>query len=796
MGLSQQPDNAEDMALDLGGLLKTLGKAMRWLLPLVIVVAGGLFLALQIVPSKYTAEGRLLIESKDAELPGSTRGAEEERALLDTEGVESQVQLLMSRDLARRVAKRLDLAAIPEFDAEGRGSLLGDALAMIGIASRERDSAEDRVLEHYYENLEVFRLDGSRVIAVQYTARDAELSALVANTILSEYIALQSSVKRVSTEEAASALEPQIRELRQEVQSARKAVADFRARADLLFGSENITLSQQQLTEISTEVSAAEAASAEAKAKADQIRELLNTGGSLESASDVLESPLIQRLRERQVEIQSNIAEQSITLLPSHPTLRALQSQLNDYNNQIRSEARKVAAGLESEAQVAQQRAEALNRRLEQLKQAAARTNADQVRLAELEREADAKADQLDTLLARFREADSRLRAQVLPADARIISEASIPLKPSSPKILLLTVVAALATFLIGAAWVIMGAFLSGRALYPVSYGGPAEPRGQEPAMNQMAPGPQPGAYGSYAPGFAGAGVRMTGSFSGFAGDFQPRTEADRHERTRQYVADMAEDSADPGSKQPPERPSAPIQSQDNRPRPAQRKAVDPSGYDRNFAPEWVAASASPAASKDRVSEPAQPVARDAGVVYKAVAGCTVVLSVDDAEQSHMLAFSLARRASEDGYSAVLVEAFPEMENPKGAPGFSDLALSKAVFSESVYRDARSRIHIIESGRFAIPDDIAESRRFQKVLDALATTYEVVVFDLGRIDGSLAGAKLMAAADQVFVAAGDADQDEDLQGAADLLARNSGARVEVVPAGFTDDGSNGPGKAA
>ncbi len=86
----------DDMALDLAGLLRVLGGAMRWLLPLVLIVAAGTFVVLQFVPAKYKGEARILIESKDSDYPGRTRGVEEERAVLDNEGVASQVQLLMT----------------------------------------------------------------------------------------------------------------------------------------------------------------------------------------------------------------------------------------------------------------------------------------------------------------------------------------------------------------------------------------------------------------------------------------------------------------------------------------------------------------------------------------------------------------------------------------------------------------------------------------------------------------------------------------------------------------------------
>lgn len=467
MNGARQTVSDDDMAVDLGGLLRTIGRSLGWLLPLTLFVAVAVFLGLQFVAPKYKAEARILIESTDNNFPGGSRGVEEERAVLDSEGVASQVQLLMSADLARRVANKLDLAAIPEFDARGTGTLISNLMSMIGLGGRTTaNSTEERVLKHFYENLQIYRLEGSRVIAVDYQAENPVLASRVANAIVDEYLSIQSSAKRATTEQASAALEPQIVELRKEVQAARKAVSDFRARADLLIGADNIPLNQQQLAETSSDYSAAQASKAEAQAKADLIREILNSGGSLESASEVLGSALIQRLRERQVEIQSNIAELSITLLPNHPQLKALQSQQSDYDRQIRNEARRILQGLENDAKVANQQALALEQRLNELKTAAARSNADQARLSELEREANAKAAQLDQLMLSYQEADSRLRAQVLPADARIISSASVPAEPSSPKIVSTTIIAALVTFILGCAFVLMREFLNGNALY------------------------------------------------------------------------------------------------------------------------------------------------------------------------------------------------------------------------------------------------------------------------------------------------------------------------------------------
>ncbi|WP_417668152.1 GumC family protein [Roseibium sp.] len=763
----------DDMALDLAGLVRSIGGAMRWLLPLVLCVAVGTFMVLQFVPAKYKGEARVLIESKDADYPGATRGVEEERALLDNEGVASQVQLLMSADLARRVAKRLELVSVAEFEAGGDEGVLNDALVMLGLArDPSKISPEERVLKVFYENLEIYRVEGSRVIAVEFSSRDPELAAAVANTIVDEYISLQSSAKRETTEIATTSLEPQIERMKAEVQAARKAVADFRARADLFVGTDNLTLNQQQLAQISSSYSAAQATKAEAQAKADLIRELLQSGGSLETASDVLDSLLIQRLRERQVAIQSNIAELSITLLPNHPQLKALQSQLDDYNRQIRSEARKVLVGLENDAKVSAQQAEALKARLGELKKAAAQTNSDQVRLSELEREADAKARQLDEMISSFRDADTRLRAQALPADARVISRAAIPIEPYSPKVLAITIIAALATFVLGCAYVIMREFMSGNVLYAVDYGPretPVMPRGAEPRS--------PGA--SWAEP-SGPSIAMSSSYS-FGG---------YRDAAAKYVKDVAAQQ--------------PVVQEDVRPvqnAPAARSAkAQPSArrlvptYDQDVARDWLEAPQARLREMDEALEAAPGVST--GAEAPEVDGLIVVLTIDDAKLSHERAFALARQAADDGSAALMMEVFPDVEAPEAAPGFSDLVAGNAVFSRVVYNDPKSRAHIIEAGTRRIDDEIVDSDRFNVAMEAVSDTYDTIVVDLGVIDGSQASAAFLREADRVLLMSSGNGHGRELESAARLLAHNTGAEVEVVLAGDGKTRRKGRGRAA
>ncbi|TIX95913.1 MAG: chain-length determining protein, partial [Mesorhizobium sp.] len=184
---------------------------------------------------------------------------------------------------------------------------------------------------------------------------------------------------------------------------AEAKVASYRAQSDLLMGGNNSVLATQQLSELSSELSRVRANRASAEATADSVRRALQNGGSLDAVPEVLSSELIQRLRERQVELKTNIADLSTSLLDNHPRIRALRSQLADLDRQIRNEAEKIMKGLMTQAQTAQARENQLVADVNTLKAASARAGDQQVELDALQREATAQRQLLESYLTRYR---------------------------------------------------------------------------------------------------------------------------------------------------------------------------------------------------------------------------------------------------------------------------------------------------------------------------------------------------------------------------------------------------------
>src|ERR1700687_5905957 len=111
--------------------------ARRWLVfAPTLAVAVLASLAVNLMTPKYKSEARILIEGRENVFlrPEAEKPGDHDQALVDQEAVTSQVQLALSRDLARQVVRQLKLGEHAEFDSILHGiSPIGYALRLLGI---------------------------------------------------------------------------------------------------------------------------------------------------------------------------------------------------------------------------------------------------------------------------------------------------------------------------------------------------------------------------------------------------------------------------------------------------------------------------------------------------------------------------------------------------------------------------------------------------------------------------------------------------------------------------------------
>ncbi|AZO69874.1 MULTISPECIES: exopolysaccharide transport family protein [unclassified Mesorhizobium] len=461
---------AADVDVDLRQLFASLARNWLRIVLVTLVVTGLAFAFAWLATPQYKAVAKLEIGPRESVFTRPAGTTIDDKPATDEEAVATEVQIISSPDILKKVAADLNLEKLPEFDEALKMSALSRALVLVGLKSDPFDiPPEERVLNAMHDKLNVYGVEKSRVIAVEFSSKDPKLAAQVADAIAQAYLASKGNAKKESNTAATGFLGPEITDLQNRVKEAEAKVAAYRAQSDLLMGGNNSVLATQQLSELSTELSRVRANRAAAEATADSVRKSLQNGGTLDSVPEVLSSDLIQRLLERQVELRTNIADLSTTLLDNHPRIRALKSQLADLNGQIRNEAQKILKGLATQAQTANAREDQLVAEVNTLKAASARAGEQQVELDALQRDANAQRQQLESYMASYREAASRADRNYLPVDARLLSKGQVPTEPYFPKIGPITGAAAAASLLLMAIGTLLKELFSGRAMRPAA---------------------------------------------------------------------------------------------------------------------------------------------------------------------------------------------------------------------------------------------------------------------------------------------------------------------------------------
>lgn len=397
---------------------------------------------------QYASEAQIMVANLSTPFDKPNNVQEQRTDQIDDRFVLSQVSVLKSEDLAKRVIAQLQLEGKGEFDPLRKGmGTVKKVMVGLGFGTDPRlTDKNQRAIEHLVKNLAVYQIPLSNIIVVRYTALDGKTAAEVANNLADTFVLSTRESQSGPNGRAREWLSGQIAVLRKKVSESEAAVERFRAEAGLLKG-QTATLGSQEISELNSQITLAEAASSEAAAKADEIRSLLETQGSVDASAEVLSSQVIQRLREQQVTVTRKISELSATYLPNHPKMVAANRELADVNRQVRREALKIVDSLQGQAKVAEARADSLRRSLEELKTREGGALQSDVKLKELEREAMADRTLLESMLARFADANARQDLSVQPGYARVIQTASVAPAPFFPKVgptILLTLFAGL----------------------------------------------------------------------------------------------------------------------------------------------------------------------------------------------------------------------------------------------------------------------------------------------------------------------------------------------------------------
>lgn len=453
-------NTADDIRI--GQILRVLWHGKGWIiLTGLLALMLGSYYAFNIATPLYTSNA-VVVQETDEEpvvdfsgsLPGGFGG--------DQSGVNTEIEILRSRELLEKLVDQLELVKDPEFNEQlqpkpaiSLGKILNWGLAALNQPIPEDlklsdVQIRDAVVGLLREKLVITNIRDSSVYSIAITTENAIKSMTIANAHANLYISNQLNIKSESNLQATAWLTDRLAQLRLELQTAESSVKDFNARTDLI-NADTLAALNRQVKELRERLQAARDAKTEIDARIVKM----------EAAAIV------------------NNAEEMAAIAQDR-TLNVLFGEINTQTN-----AGRVAFDARFRQLIAQDKLEtgrlktqiaALELSIPQQELQIDEQSTDLITLQQLQREAEASRLLYEYFLGRLKE--TSVQSGIQNPETRVLSRAVEPLFPSAPRKPILIALSLLLGLATGSAFVLIREFstntfrsadeLETRAGYPV----------------------------------------------------------------------------------------------------------------------------------------------------------------------------------------------------------------------------------------------------------------------------------------------------------------------------------------
>ena len=381
-----EPPLASARLREIGRVFK---RRARLILGTVVILNLFAVLLIHQLTPRYTAEASLIIDPRQPNVLDLNTVMSKLSG--DREALESEIQLLTSRSLARSVVERLRLDENPEFNPNLRepgllarlkdrlanqlnGQLaawlpwLAPRTAQVGSVPQPEPDAKAEAASVFLRHLSVEPKGRSRVLEIAFESADPTLAAQAANAVADAYIADHLRTKLEGTDHAQKWLAELVTQFRQQVIKSDQAAESYRRQAGISEGRSGPLLAEQMST-LGEQIIQADLGLANARAR---LRAAATSTQNLEGLPEFQASVALQGLRAQESTLKQEAAELSKTYGDRHPKISANRAALDDVEKRIRIEVGRVMEGLRAEVSAAEARKTALQANLATLQDRAA----------------------------------------------------------------------------------------------------------------------------------------------------------------------------------------------------------------------------------------------------------------------------------------------------------------------------------------------------------------------------------------------------------------------------------------
>ena len=391
-------------------------RARWWVVALVLglTVATTLVVSL-LLPRQYTATASVVVDFKPDPVSAFAFGGGASPAYMAT-----QVDIVRSERVAQRVVRNLKLNENPQVRQEWLDETGGEGNIEVWLASV------------FQKQMDVVPSRESSVIAISYKAPDPRFAAGLANAFAQAYIDTALELRTDPARLYSTFFENRAKEARETLEQAQSKVSAFQKQAGIIATDERLDVETARLNELSSQATMMQALLAESASRQAQAQ-----SGQGDRMQEVLNNANVSQLKADISRAEAQLQQLTTRLGDKHPQVVEAKASLAELRSRLDAETRKVTGSVTVSANINRQRLAEVQRALQAQRDKVLKMKAVRDEGLVLLRDVENAQRSYDALLQRFTQ--TNLEGQTTQSNINLLTQATPPLEPSSPRIVLNT---------------------------------------------------------------------------------------------------------------------------------------------------------------------------------------------------------------------------------------------------------------------------------------------------------------------------------------------------------------------
>ena len=408
----------------------------RWMIAGILVVTVILsFGVTLLMKPQYTAQTVLQIDRESSQIV-DVEGLTPRESLTGNEFLDTQVGLLKSETLARRVVTALRLQSDPVFREKA-----GLPRLVPGQMIKDPPNVEDRLTGMVLKGASVRQQGLSRLVTVEFTSPDAGLSARVANAMAENFQKISMERRFESSSYARQFLEERLRTVKQRLEVSEKELVAYGAAEQIInvspgsMGGPVADTSSNSLTAANLSALNGMLTTAQGERIKAEQRWRQAQGVPPLSLPEAQTDSNIQTLIQRRGALSASYQDQLRIYAPAMPQMQQIKAQIDETDKQLAAASANLLASIRSQYEVSLRQERSLSGQVERLKGNFMDLRERNIQNTILQREVDTNRSLYEGLLQRYKEVG--VAGGIAANNIAVVDRALPPGGPSSPKLAL-----------------------------------------------------------------------------------------------------------------------------------------------------------------------------------------------------------------------------------------------------------------------------------------------------------------------------------------------------------------------